>query len=142
MDDKQYVRFWQKFATMIGSGVPLVRTLATLQQEFETTELGSALADVVENLKRGKRFSKCIGRHPGLFGKDVIDIIDGGERQGRLDKVAATVSERLAQGILSVPSNLNEPPCAEAPASTCTTCTAKWSMPHRLRSFPVKPVLL
>lgn len=106
MRRKDYALFWQKFATMIGSGVPLVMTLDTLRREHEGDALGPVLDDVIEGLKVGERFSECLDRHPGIFGRDVVQIIRGGEGQGRLDEVATVVGEQVQAGVLSAPEDL------------------------------------
>ena len=104
MDKAVFVRFWKKFATMIGNGVPLVATLATLRDEQAGSILGKALDTIVNDLKNGTRFSECLEKFPSIFARDVIQITRGGENSGRLDEVAKVIAERLEEGVLSGPS--------------------------------------
>jgi len=105
MNKDAYIQFWDKFATMIGNGVPLVATLRTLEKENEDNVFGQVLGRVIKMLVSGKKFSKCLENFPLFFGADIVQLISGGESMGRLDKVAEVVAKKLGEGILSFPDD-------------------------------------
>lgn len=108
MNKSEFVHFWKKFATMLDNGVPLVATLSTMSEEHKSTDFGSALNAIIEDLKSGSRFSETMEKHPEFFGKDIIQITRGGEEQGRLHEVAMVIGQRLQEDVFSLPSKEND----------------------------------
>lgn len=100
-NDQQHVRFWKRLAVMLTSGVPLMGILRCSQEELTATPLGEALRTIIEGMECGEHLSDGLGRFPGLFGSDLVALVQAGEEQGRLDVVATTIGEQVEKGVLS-----------------------------------------
>ena len=116
MKDSEFINFWKKLSTMIGNGVPLVMSLETIREEYAPGDFAKVLKGIIEDLKGGERFSECLGKHPSYFGKAILQLIASGESAGELDRVSQVVSERLAEGVLSTPSDNGDEALRESDA--------------------------
>jgi len=79
--------FSQQLATLIESGIPIVRALYLLQEQMKNKQLQETLAEVVVDVEQGRFFSEAIMKHkkafPALYGR----LIEVGERAGNLEMV-------------------------------------------------------
>lgn len=85
--------FARQFATMIGSGVPLVRCLTILQSQAENPTFKKIIAQIRTDVEGGATFSKALEKHPKVFTNLFCSLVKAGEIGGILD----TILERLAE---------------------------------------------
>ncbi|MCK9224366.1 MAG: type II secretion system F family protein [Candidatus Muirbacterium halophilum] len=84
--------FARQFATMIGSGVNLVRCLNIMEDQVENPAFREIVIQVRNDVESGSTFSSALGRHPLVFSVLFCDLVRAGEAGGILDQIL----ERLA----------------------------------------------
>jgi type IV pilus assembly protein PilC len=87
--------FARQFATMIGAGVSVVQALVTLEEQTDDKYLADVLADVRSDVEGGVILSKALARHPKVFNRLFVAMVEAGESSGTLD----TVLDRVAMQI-------------------------------------------
>ncbi len=87
--------FARQFATMVGSGVPLVRCLTIQQQQAENPTFKRVITQVRSDVEGGLSFSKALERHPSVFGNLFISLVRAGEVGGILDVILKRLADYL-----------------------------------------------
>lgn len=83
----------RQMATMIGSGLSLIRTLVILSEQTENKTLGRALGEVRQSVENGGSLSDAFLKHPTVFPPLMIHLIRAGETGGFLDKSLNSVAD-------------------------------------------------
>jgi type IV pilus assembly protein PilC len=83
----------RQFATMINSGLSLLRALTILSEQTENPELSRVLADVRNDVETGNALSAAMGKHPKVFPPLMVNMTKAGEIGGFLDSVLLQVAE-------------------------------------------------
>ena len=84
--------FSRQLATMIESGVNVVQAFATLEEQTDDKYLRQVIAEIRSDVEAGMILSKAFARHPKVFNRLFVAMIESGESSGTLD----TVLDRLA----------------------------------------------
>src|SRR5579863_1621329 len=88
----------RQFATMVDSGLSVVRALGILAGQVENKELARVLGDVRLDVERGSSLSAACAKHPKVFSRLYVTMVQSGEAGGTLDKVlldlAATMEKQ------------------------------------------------
>jgi type IV pilus assembly protein PilC len=87
--------FARQLATMIEAGVSVVAALVTLEEQTDDKYLQEVIAEVRSDVESGVIFSKALGRHPKVFNRLFVSMVQAGESSGTLD----TVLDRVAMQI-------------------------------------------
>src|ERR1700684_346918 len=64
---KELAIFSRQFATMINSGLSLMRALSILAEQTESVELSRVMAEVRNEVEAGQSLSMAMGKHPKVF---------------------------------------------------------------------------
>jgi type IV pilus assembly protein PilC len=80
-------RFTRQFATMIGSGLPMVQCLEILAQQSENKELAKIVTNVRDGVQGGATLSDAMKRHPKVFDELYTNMVEAGEVGGALDAI-------------------------------------------------------
>lgn len=83
----------RQFATMINSGLSLLRALDILASQTENKELGKVLALVRGQIAAGQSLSGALAKHPRIFPPLMINMCRAGEVGGFLDRVLLQIAE-------------------------------------------------
>lgn len=83
----------RQFATMINSGLSLLRALAILSDQTENTKLAKALAEVRAAVESGQSLSVAMSRHKDVFPLLMVNMTRAGEVGGFLDGVLLQIAE-------------------------------------------------
>jgi type IV pilus assembly protein PilC len=86
--------FSRQFATMINSGLSLIRALNILTQQTENSELARVIGEVRTAVEQGKSLSAALAEHEA-FPKLYIAMVRAGETAGMLDSVLLRIAETL-----------------------------------------------
>ena len=89
----------RQFATMINSGLSLLRALNILAEQTENQKLASILGTVRQDVERGQSLSQALQRHEEQFGKLYISMIKAGETGGVLDQSLVRLAETLEKQV-------------------------------------------
>jgi type IV pilus assembly protein PilC len=88
----------RQLATMIDSGLSVVRSLSILSGQVENKELRRVLGEVRMDVERGSSLSAACTKHPKIFSTLFITMVQAGEAGGHLDAVlldlAATMEKQ------------------------------------------------
>jgi type IV pilus assembly protein PilC len=76
----------RQFATMVNSGLSLLRTLTILEEQTECKPLAAVLAQVRAEVEGGKALSVAMAAHPKVFPPLMINMCRAGEVGGFLDQ--------------------------------------------------------
>jgi type IV pilus assembly protein PilC len=84
---KDIVVFTRQLATMIDAGVPLVRSLATLQNQTESEAFKKQLSAISKDVESGTAFADALEKHKNTFSPIYINMVRAGEAGGILDDI-------------------------------------------------------
>lgn len=84
---KDLVIFTRQLSTMINAGVPLVRSLNTLQAQTESQALKGVLEKVAKDVEGGHAFADALEKHPKIFSSIYTNMVRAGEAGGILDEI-------------------------------------------------------
>ncbi|HUI05346.1 MAG TPA: type II secretion system F family protein [Acidimicrobiales bacterium] len=85
----------RQMATMIDSGLSVVRSLVILAGQVENKELARVLAEVRVDVERGSSLSAACARHPKIFNTLFITMVQAGEAGGHLDSVLLDLANTM-----------------------------------------------
>ena len=77
----------RQFATMVNSGLSLLRTLTILSEQTTNKELARVLSVVRNEVETGMALSAALAKHPRVFPPIMINMVRAGEVGGFLDSV-------------------------------------------------------
>jgi type IV pilus assembly protein PilC len=83
----------RQFATMINSGLSLLRALSILAEQTENKLLGKTLSEVRTAVETGQSLSSSLAKHPKVFPPLVVNMVRAGEVGGFLDRVMLQIAE-------------------------------------------------
>jgi type IV pilus assembly protein PilC len=84
---KEMVVFTRQFATMINSGVALLRALNIMTEQAQSAVFKRILGEVRDGVEEGRSMSEVLGDHPKVFSKLYVSMVAAGEMGGVLDEV-------------------------------------------------------
>lgn len=84
---RDMVIFTRQLATMINAGVPLVRSLATLQTQTESQVFKKHIAEISKDIEGGTSFAESLDKHASVFSPVYINMVRAGEAGGILDDI-------------------------------------------------------
>jgi type IV pilus assembly protein PilC len=87
--------FARQFATMIAAGVSVVAALVTLEEQTDDKYLAEVIADVRSDVEGGVILSKALARHPKVFSRLFVAMVESGESSGTLDTVLDRVAVQI-----------------------------------------------
>jgi type IV pilus assembly protein PilC len=90
---KDLAVFSRQFATMINSGLSLLRALNILSEQTENESLKEAITGLREDVERGSSLSAAMSKHPKVFNKLFVSMVRAGETGGQLDTVLVRVAD-------------------------------------------------
>jgi type IV pilus assembly protein PilC len=79
--------FSRQFATMIESGLNVVSALLILEQQTSDKVLAAVTTQVREDVEAGLLLSEALARHPKVFNRLYVAMVEAGEAAGILDIV-------------------------------------------------------
>ncbi len=91
---KDLAIFARQFATMINSGLSLIRALNILAQQTENPTLADIISEVRSEVEQGRPLSSAMADHEA-FPKLFIAMVKAGETAGLLDSVLIRVANTL-----------------------------------------------
>ena len=87
--------FARQFATMIAAGVSVVGALVTLEEQTDDKALAEVIGDVRSEVEGGVILSKAMARHPKVFNRLFVAMVEAGESSGTLDTVLDRVATQI-----------------------------------------------
>jgi type IV pilus assembly protein PilC len=87
--------FSRQFATMIDAGLSVVQSLVILEQQTDDRALAAVIREVRADVEGGMLLSQAMGRHPKVFDRLYIAMVEAGETAGILDTVLDRVAVQI-----------------------------------------------
>jgi type IV pilus assembly protein PilC len=85
VDKRELSIFSRQFATLVASGMPMLRTLYTLEEQTQDERIKEAIAGVRADIEAGSTLEQAMGRHPEVFDRLYRAMVRSGEESGRLE---------------------------------------------------------
>ena len=87
--------FSRQFATLIASGMPMLRSLYTLEEQTEDEMVRKAVAGVRADVEAGSSVAAAMEAQPGVFDPLYRSMVNAGEGSGRLEEALERVAVQL-----------------------------------------------
>jgi len=84
--------FSRQFATLVASGMPMLRSLYTLEDQTEDEKLSEAIGSLRADVEAGSSVADAMERQPAVFDTLFRSMVRSGEGSGRLEEAL----ERIA----------------------------------------------
>ncbi|MDB4792773.1 type II secretion system F family protein, partial [bacterium] len=85
--------FTRQLATLIDSGLPLLRGLNVLGKQEPNPVLKATINNIADSVQGGSTFSESLGQHPKMFNKLYVNMVKAGELGGVLEVVLTRLAE-------------------------------------------------
>jgi type IV pilus assembly protein PilC len=86
VDKRELAVFSRQFATLIASGMPMLRTLRTLEDQTQDDQIKASAAGVRADVEAGSSLEQAMERHPKVYDRLFRAMVRSGEQSGRLDE--------------------------------------------------------
>ena len=87
--------FSRQFATMIEAGLNVVSALVILEQQTDDVYLASVIRELRADVEGGMLLSQSMARHPKVFNRLYVSMVEAGEAAGILDIVLDRVAFQI-----------------------------------------------
>jgi type IV pilus assembly protein PilC len=92
VDNRELAVFSRQFATLVASGMPMLRTLQTLEDQTQDEQITEATAGLRADVEAGSSLEQGMERYPKVFDRLFRSMVRSGEQSGRLDEVLDRVA--------------------------------------------------
>jgi type IV pilus assembly protein PilC len=86
IDMRELAIFSRQFATLIASGMPMLRTLHTLEEQTQDDQIRESAAGVRADVEAGSSLEQAMERYPKVYDRLFRAMVRSGEQSGRLDE--------------------------------------------------------
>jgi len=97
---KDVAVFSRQFATMINSGLSLLRSLYILAEQTESKPLAEIVNQVRMDVEKGASLSQALAKHPKAFNRLYVSMVRAGEVGGALDSVLLRLAETIEKQVV------------------------------------------
>lgn len=87
--------FARQFATLIASGMPMLRSLHTLEEQTEDEMMRKAIASLRQDVEAGSSLAQAMESQPGVFDPLFRAMVRAGESSGRLEDALERTASQL-----------------------------------------------
>ena len=94
---KDLVLFTRQLSTMVSAGVPLTRSLSTLQTQADNKYFKTVIADITKDVEGGVSLAQAFMKYPQVFSEVYINMIKAGEAGGILDEILKRLASQIEQ---------------------------------------------
>ncbi|HKI92872.1 MAG TPA: type II secretion system F family protein, partial [Gaiellaceae bacterium] len=87
--------FSRQFATMIDAGLSVVSALVILEEQTNEAALAAIVTELRQDVEGGLLLSEAMARHPKVFSRLYVSMVEAGEAAGILDIVLDRVAFQI-----------------------------------------------
>ncbi|MDD6337029.1 MAG: type II secretion system F family protein [Lentisphaeria bacterium] len=84
---KDLTVFTRQLAILLDAGLPLIRSLKTLEKQAKNPAVKTVIGKVATSVEGGSTFSEALAQHPKSFDKLYLNMIRAGEAAGKLELI-------------------------------------------------------
>ncbi|OGV34992.1 MAG: pilus assembly protein PilC [Lentisphaerae bacterium GWF2_45_14] len=102
----------RQLAILLDAGLPLIRSLRTLEKQSRNPAIKKTLNDAANSVEGGSTFSEALSQHPKSFNKLYLNMVRAGEAAGAMELILnrlAVFMEKAARIVGKVKSALIYP---------------------------------
>jgi len=92
---KDLTVFSRQFATMVSSGLSMLRCLYVLEEQTANKKFAKVIGAIKNDVEAGISLSDALEKHPAVFSKLYVSMVRAGEIGGILDEVLNRVATQL-----------------------------------------------
>lgn len=92
---KDLVVFTRQLSTMISAGVPLNRSLTTLQNQIQSKFFNKVVGQVAKDVEGGAPLADALAKHPAAFNDIYVNMVRAGETGGILDEILKKLASQV-----------------------------------------------
>ena len=92
---KDLTVFSRQFATMVNSGLSMLRCLYVLEEQTPNKKLSKVIGEIRQDVEAGISLSDALEKHPNVFSKLYVSMVRAGELGGILDEVLSRLATQL-----------------------------------------------
>jgi general secretion pathway protein F/type IV pilus assembly protein PilC len=85
--------FYSQLSDLLGSGVPLLRSLEILERQSSNPKLATVIGELRGEVSDGTSLSEAMGQHPRVFSELAISMVRAGQEGGFLEDVLRRIAE-------------------------------------------------
>lgn len=89
---KDKIVFTRQLSTLLGAGLPLSQSLRTVLEQTNNKKLQGVVDDIIADVEGGRALSDAFGKHPDVFSKVFLALIQAGEASGTLDEALMRIA--------------------------------------------------
>lgn len=109
---KQLTIVTRQLAILLDAGLPLIRSLRTLERQSRDVMVKTVLGKVAVSVESGATFSESLAQHPKSFDKLYLNMVRAGEAAGKMEIILdrlASFMEKAARIMGKVKSAMTYP---------------------------------
>jgi type IV pilus assembly protein PilC len=91
---RELVIFTRQLSTMVSAGVPLTRSLATLQEQAESKYFKEVIGNIAKDVESGVSLGDAFAKYPNVFSEVFVNMVKAGEAGGILDSILKRVASQ------------------------------------------------
>ena len=95
VDMRELAIFSRQFATLVASGMPMLRTLRTLEEQTGDERIEEAIAGVRADVEAGSSLEQAMERQPEVFDRLFCAMVRSGEQSGRLEEALDRIAYQV-----------------------------------------------
>ncbi len=92
---KELVIFTRQLSTMISAGVPITRSLSTLQTQATTKNFKEVVAGISKDVGSGISLGVAMSKYPAAFSEVYVNMVRAGEAGGILDSILKRLATQV-----------------------------------------------
>jgi type IV pilus assembly protein PilC len=96
---KQIAVFSRQFATMVNSGLPILRAIGILSDQSDNKELSRVLNETRLDVEQGSSLSGALGKHHHVLNNLYVSMVRSGETGGSLDTTLLRLADMIEREV-------------------------------------------
>jgi type IV pilus assembly protein PilC len=92
---KDLVVFTRQLSTMVSAGVPLTRSLSTLQGQAENKYFQKVIGGISKDVESGQPLADAFAKFPNVFSDVYVNMVRAGEAGGILDEILKRLAAQV-----------------------------------------------
>ena len=87
--------FARQMATMVSAGLPLTNAMEILRIQAGSERMKEVLGGMLADVQGGNSLAKSMAKHPDVFDKVTVALVEAGEASGKLDLLLTQLADNL-----------------------------------------------
>ena len=92
---RSLITFSRQLATLLESGVPVMRCLELLEEQATSKPLANAIHGIARDIRGGSTFANATRAYPAIFPTLYPRMVELGERTGRLEEMLNQLADYM-----------------------------------------------